>query len=57
MRPAAMRSVSAIATVTPSRRKSFATNVRSMSDARSSAAEGAPAAREYPTRVADPRAR
>ena len=57
MRPAAMRSASAIATVIASRRKSFATNARSMSEARSSAADGVPAAREYPRRATEPRAR
>ena len=52
-----MSNASAIATVMASLRKSFATKARSMSDARSSEADGAPAAREYPTRVTEPRAR
>ena len=52
-----MSSTIAIAMVSPSRRKSLATFARSTSDSRSSAADGAPAAREYPTRGTDPRAR
>lgn len=52
-----MSSTIATATVTPRRRKSLTMKPRSSTDARSSVADGAPAARAYPLRETLPRAR